>query len=161
MSMATLIAYATKHGVTEKCARELQKRIPGGAELYNLKNGTPDLSKYDSVILGASVYAGMPRKQVKAFALKYADSLAKKKLGLFLCCLSDGEQAQKQMESAYPAELRKVACAQGVLGGGFNVSDMGSFEKFIVKKISGADVKDSLNVRQDVMEKFVKAFSVA
>ena len=158
--MATLIAYATKHGITEKCAKELQKRIPN-AELWNLKNGTPDPAKFDAVILGASIYAGMPRKQVKSFAAKYGAELIKKKLGLFLCCMADGEQAQKQMEAAFAPELRKAACAQGVLGGGFNVSDMGSFEKFIVKKISGADVKDSLNLHQDVMETFVKAFGAA
>ena len=155
--MATLIAYATKHGITEKCAKELQKRIPG-AELWNLKNGTPDPAKYDAVILGASIYAGMPRKQVKSFAAKYGAELTKKKLGLFLCCMADGEQAQKQMEAAYTPELRKAACAQGVLGGGFNVSDMGSFEKFIVKKVSGKEVQDGVAVRQNVMEDFVKAF---
>ncbi len=159
--MATLIAYASKHGVTEKCAKELQKRLPGGADLFNLKNGTPDLSKYDAVVLGTSVYAGMPRKQLKNFAAKFQDSLSKKKLGLFLCCMSDGEQAKKQLEAVYSSDLRKAACAQGVLGGGFNVSDMGTFEKFIVKKISGAEVKDSLNLRQDVMESFVKVFGKA
>ncbi len=159
--MATLIAYATKHGITEKCARELQKRLAGGADLWNLKNGMPDLSRYDAVILGVSVYAGMPRKQIKTFAKEHEAELAKKKLGLFLCCLSDGEQAQKQMEAAYPQGLRGAAIAQGVLGGGFNVSDMGAFEKFIVKKISGADVKDSLNLRQDVLEKFLQAFGAA
>ncbi len=159
--MATLITYASKHGITEKCAKELQKRLSDGADLWNLKNGIPDLSKYDAVILGGSVYAGMPRKQMKSFTAKYGAELTRKKLGLFLCCMADGEQAQKQMEAAYPAELRKAACAQGVLGGGFNVSDMGAFEKFIVKKISGAEVKDSLNLRQDVMESFVKAFGMA
>ena len=159
--MATLIAYATKHGVTENCAKELQKRLSCGAELCNLKNSTPDLAKYDSVILGVSVYAGMPRKQMKSFVAKHGTELAKKKLGLFLCCLSDGEQAEKQMDAAYTPELRKAACVQGVLGGGFNVSDMGIFEKFIVKKISKTEVKDSLNVRQAVMENFVKTFGKA
>lgn len=159
--MATLIAYATKHGVTENCAKELQKRLPGGADMLNLKKGTPDLAKYDTVILGVSVYAGMPRRQMKAFIAAHGAELLKKKLGLFLCCLADGEQGQKQMEAAYTPELRKAAAAQGVLGGGFNVSDMGAFEKFIVKKISGAEVKDSLNIRQDVMESFVKAFGQA
>jgi menaquinone-dependent protoporphyrinogen oxidase len=156
-----LIAYATKHGVTENCAKELQKRLSCGAELYNLKNSTPDLAKYDSVILGVSVYAGMPRKQMKSFVTKHGTELAKKKLGLFLCCLSDGEQSEKQMDAAYTLELRKAACVQGVLGSGFNVCDMGTFEKFIIKKISKAEVKDSLNVRQAVMENFVKAFGKA
>jgi len=159
--MATLIAYATKHGVTENCAKELQKKLSGGAELCNLKDSTPDLAKYDTVILGVSVYAGMPRKQMKSFVAKHGAELAKKKLGLFLCCLSEGEQAEKQMDAAYTPELRKVARVQGVLGGGYNVSDMGAFEKFIVKKISGAEVKDSLNVRQEVMDNFVKVFSKA
>jgi menaquinone-dependent protoporphyrinogen oxidase len=157
MNMATLIAYATKHGCTEKCAKELQKQL-GQGELWNLKNGEPDLSKYDTVILGASVYAGMPRKPIKAFAQKYGAELTKKKLGLFLCCMADGEQAKKQMEAAYPPELRSAARAQGVLGGGFILSDIGGFEKFIVKKVSGKDVEDGLTVRQNVMDAFIKAF---
>lgn len=159
--MATLIAYATKHGVTEKCAKELQKRIPGGAELWNLNSGTPDLKKYDAVILGVSVYAGMPRKQIKSFVAKYGAELQKRKLGLFLCCMAEGEQVQKQMEAAYTPELRKAACVQGVLGGGFNVSDMGFFEKFIIKKISGKEVVDTFSIHQDVMEEFIKAFGAA
>ena len=156
--MATLIAYATKHGVTEKCAKELQKRIPGGAELCNLKDGSPDLSRYDTVILGSSVYAGMPRRQVKAFAAKNAESLSKKKLGLFLCCMADGEQAEKQMDAAFTPALRKVSRAQGVLCGGFNTSHMNFIEKFAVEKISGKKVEDSFSLRQDVMDAFVKAF---
>ena len=157
--MAILIAYATKHGVTENCARELQKMLPGGAELCNLNNSMPDLAKYDTIILGTSVYAGMPRRQMKSFVAKHGAQLSKKKLGLFLCCLSEGEQAEKQMDAAFTPELRKAACVQGVLGSGFNASDMGAIEKFIIKKISGApQVKDSLNLRQDVMESFIKAF---
>ena len=156
--MATLIAYATKHGVTEKCAKELQKRIPGGAELCNLKDGSLDLSRYDTVILGSSVYAGMPRRQVKAFVAKNVESLSKKKLGLFLCCMADGEQAEKQMDAAFTPALRKVSRAQGVLGGGFNTSHMNFIEKFAVEKISGKKVEDSFSLRQDVMDAFVKAF---
>ena len=155
--MATLIAYATKHGCTEKCAKELQKQL-GKAELWNLKNGEPDLTKYDTVILGTSVYAGMPRKPLKAFVQKYGAELAKKKLGLFLCCMADGEQAIKHMQDAYSPELRSAARAQGVLGGGYILSDMGAFEKFIVKMVSGKNVEDSFAVRQDVMDEFVKAF---
>ncbi len=155
--MATLIAYATKHGCTEKCAKELQKQL-GKAELWNLKNGEPDLSKYDTVILGASVYAGMPRKPIKSFAQKHGAELAKKKLGLFLCCMADGEQEKKQMAAAYSEELRSAARAQGVLGGGFILSDMGGFEKFVVEKVSGKKAEDGFTVRKDIMGEFVKAF---
>lgn len=158
--MATLIAYATKHGCTEKCARELQKQL-GKADLWNLKDGEPDLSKYDTVILGASVYATMPRKPIKAFAQKHTQELKSKKLGLFLCCMADGEQGEKQLAAAYPPELRSAARAKGVLGGGFNISDMGTFERFVVQKVSGKEAKDGFTLRQDVLDGFVKAFGKA
>ena len=158
MSMATLIAYATKHGVTEKCAFALKAALPGGADLVNLKERTPDLQKYDIVILGASVYAGMPRKQVKAFAANHAAELKQKKLGLFLCCMAGGEQAEKQLDAAYTPELRKAASAQGVLGGGFYTSKMNFIEKFAVEKISGKKVEDCFDIHEDVMDAFVKAF---
>jgi menaquinone-dependent protoporphyrinogen oxidase len=48
--MKTLIAYATKTGTTEKCAKMLAEKL-GSADLFNLSNGTPDLSKYDMVII--------------------------------------------------------------------------------------------------------------
>ncbi len=155
--MAILIAYTGKHGTTQKCANALKARLPG-AEVWDLKSSEPDLTKYDAVILGGSVYAGMPRKRLKAFAAGQEAALAKKKLGLFLCCMADGEQAQKQMEAAYPASLLKTAAAKGVLGGGFCVSDMNFFEKFIVKKIDGKEPKDSFILRDDTLDAFVKAF---
>ncbi len=156
--MAVLIAYATKHGMTEKCAKTLQTVLPGGADVVNLKDRTPNLQKYDTVILGASVYAGMPRKQIKAFVANHAAELKKKKLGLFLCCMAGGEQAEKQLDAAFTSELRQAALAQGVLGGGFNTSHMNFIEKFAVEKISGKKVEDSFTLHEDVMEAFAKAF---
>ena len=159
MSMATLIAYATKHGVTELCAKELQADLACGAELINLKERTPDLRKYDTVILGASVYAGMPRKQMKAFVANNAAELKMKRLGLFLCCMADGEQAQKQMDAAFTPELRKAALAQGVLGGGFHTAKMNFIEKFAVEKITGKKVEDSFDIYEDVLGSFIQAFA--
>ena len=158
MNMATLIAYATKHGVTEMCAKELQADLPHGADLANLKESTPNLSKYDTVILGASVYAGMPRKQIKAFVVSNAAELKKKKLGLFLCCQAGGEQAEKQLDAAFTPELRKAARVQGVLGCGFHTVKMNFLEKFVVEKISGKKVEDSFEIHEDVLDAFVKAF---
>ncbi len=155
--MAILIAYTGKHGSTEKCANALKARLPG-AEVWDLKKGEPDITRYDAVILGGSVYAGMPRKQLKAFAIKQEAGLTKKKLGLFLCCMADGEQAQKQMEAAYPASLLETAAAKGVLGGGFCVSTMNFFEKFIIKKVSGKEPADGFALRDETMDAFVKAF---
>ncbi len=36
--MSTLIAYATKHGCTEKCAKKVANKLPDAVELKNLKN---------------------------------------------------------------------------------------------------------------------------
>ena len=159
--MALLIAYATKHGVTEKCAKALKTSLAGGADLVNLKDRTPNLAKYDAVILGASVYAGVPRKQIKAFVAQHAQVLKKKKLGLFLCCQADGEQAEKQMDAAFTPELRREATAQGVLGNGFQVDTMNFLEKFVIKKVSGKAPEDSFTINKDVFDAFERAFGQA
>lgn len=153
--MAALIAYATKHGFTKNCAQELQKRLQGGADLWDLKSGRPDLSKYDRVILGSAVYIGQARKEMKEFIAAEKDELAKKQLGLFLCCTREGAEAKNQMDFAYPVELRNAAKAQGFLGGAYDFGKMGFFEKMIVKKVAG--VKESTTIWQkDALEKFVQ-----
>ena len=159
--MAALIAYATKHGMTERCARALEKRLPGGGDLWNLKDGAPDLSGYDAVILGTSVYAGMPRKEFKQFVAAHGAALAEKRLGLFLCCMLEGEQAQRQLEAIFPPELRGAARAQGVLGGGIQPAAMNFWERIIIRMVSGEALRERFSLHELALEHFAQAFGEA
>ena len=66
--MKVLIAYRSKYGTCEKAARMLAERIPGELVLADLKRDRPgDLSAFDMVLIGGSIYAGMIQKEVRTF----------------------------------------------------------------------------------------------
>lgn len=62
-----------------------------------------------------------------------------KTLGLFLCCLFEGDVALKQFEDAFPENLRNKAIAHGLFGGELDFSKMNIIEKAIVKKVANVD----------------------
>lgn len=101
--MGTLILYATKYGAAEKIAKHIAERL-GHAVLHDLKqNDTPALSEFDTIIIGSSIYAGMIRKEAKAFLLKNADILREKKIGIFLSSMNiDEDKGKTYFETNFP-----------------------------------------------------------
>ncbi len=114
--MSTLIAYATKYGFTKTCAELLAKKLDEKADICDLTGNRPDLTGYDTIILGGSIYAGKIRKPVTRFCTENLNTLKGKKLGLFICGMADGDDARKQFESSFPEELLAVAAAKESFG---------------------------------------------
>jgi menaquinone-dependent protoporphyrinogen oxidase len=161
LSVNTAIVYMTKHGCTEKAAQILMEKLGGDVAAVNLKSaGEPDLSQYDTVIIGGSIYAGKIQVRVTKFIEKHREVLLTKRLGLYLCCMFDGETAGKQFEEAYPWELRDHACATGLFAGELDFSKMNFFERKIVKKV--ANIEESVS-RLDscAIEEFAQKMSEA
>ena len=152
--MKTLIAYSTTHGCTEKTAYELADFLGGESSVLNLKKTRiDDLNDFDRVIIGGSIHAGQIQKQVKNFCHKNLEILKNKELGLFICCMENGETAQKQLMEAFPEELHKVAKASAIFGGAFEFEKMNFLQKMIVKKV--AKIKHSTSkVDHDAIKKF-------
>lgn len=143
--MNTLIVYATKHGTAEKCAKIMLEKISGEVDLYNLKYIKDiDISKYDKVIIGGSIYAGKIQKIVMEFCLKYIEELKKKKIGLFICCMNKKSE-DIQLNSSFPQELLGVAEAKVNFGGEFRFKEMNFFEKLVVKMVSKSLAKEDNN----------------
>lgn len=96
--MATAIIYATgmtKHtkAVADYMARQLK------ADVFNLKEITKiDLKDFDTVVFGTGIHAGKPYKQVVEFIANNKDTLASKKLHLFIDCMYNGEKGDKQRD---------------------------------------------------------------
>ncbi|MGM0566754.1 MAG: flavodoxin domain-containing protein, partial [Bacteroidota bacterium] len=136
--MRTAIVYASKHGTTEKVARQIQQNLgQEKAQLFNLKNNPKfDLSHFEQVILGGSIHAGQIQKRLKDYYQKNIPELLEKRLGLFLCCMHE-EEAENQFNNAYPEVLRNQAISSKVMGGEFRFDKMNFFERVIVKKIAG------------------------
>ena len=157
--MKTLIIFATKHGCTDKCTHKLKDRLTGEIEVLNMNNSDAiHLEKYDMIIIGGSIHAGRIQKSIKMFCLNHLDELKKKKTGLFICCMEEGEKAIKQLNEAFPEELVKHASAVGVFGGEFNFQKMNFIEKFIVKKIAKVSTSVS-KISEENIAKFVEQIS--
>ena len=154
--MKSLIVYCSSHGTTEKAVRFLSDGLKGEVLAVDLKREKVkyDLRDYDTVIIGGSIHVGNVQRKIKQFISYNLDTLLEKEVGLFLCCMRDGETAIEQFNNAFPQELRKNSAAMGLFGGEFLLSEMNFFEKQIVKKVSGATM-DQSNLDYDAIKEFV------
>ena len=135
--MKTLIVYATTHGCTEECAMKIKDGLEDETTLVNIKKASvPNLHDFDTILIGGSIHAGMIQRKLKKFCKKNEALLLDKKLGLFLCCMEEGEKAQEQFENAFPQKLRDHAVAKGFFGGAFRFDRMNAIEKAIIKKVA-------------------------
>lgn len=158
--MNTLIVYCSSHGTTEKSARLISENIEGNVLAVDLKRDKLffDLNDFDAVIIGGSIHAGEIQKKIRQFIKNHQVELLKKELGLFLCCMREGEEAVGQFNNAFPHDLRKNSVAMGLFGGEFLVSKMNFFERQVVKKVDGVTSDESRLDIQSIME-FVSRFN--
>lgn len=135
--MRTLIVYATKHGSAEKCAKLLASQLSGETVLCHLgKDKEPDLKEFDQIIVGGSIYVGKIRPKAANFIKRNQAVLLNKKLGLFVCCMATGSDAETEIKAVFPPELQNHASFVGSLGGGFNFSNMNWLEKKMIIMIN-------------------------
>lgn len=154
--MKTAIIYATKHGCSDKCAQTLANELDVNTKLFNLESDKKiELTSYDTIIIGGSIHAGTLNKKVKSFIDKNHNSLSEKKLGLFLCCMYEGEKALEQFQDVFPETLRNKAQAHGLFGGELNFEKMSFLEKAIVKKIANVE-KSVSNINYSNIKSFAK-----
>ncbi|MDG5790002.1 flavodoxin domain-containing protein [Evansella sp. AB-P1] len=158
--MRNVIVYCTSHGTTEKAATKLADLLQGEVKLLNLKDydAVLDLSEFDTVIIGASIHIGNIQRKMKQFMNENYNDLVKKRLGLFLCCMREGEIAEQQFEDAFPQELREISIDNALFGGEFLISKMNFFERLIVKKVSGT-TEDTFSLNERRIEEFADAFN--
>jgi menaquinone-dependent protoporphyrinogen oxidase len=127
----TLIAFATKHGTTKKCAQILAEKM-SGAVLADLKTEKPDPAEYECVIIGGSIYMGRLRKEARKYIAKYKEQLKKKKLGLFICSGSV-ENLNQYLQTNIDKDIIDCAQAKIAFGGLFDISVMKGMDKMIAQ----------------------------
>jgi menaquinone-dependent protoporphyrinogen oxidase len=153
--MKTLIVYCSSHGTTERAASLVAEYLEGEVLSVDLKRDKVhfELDDFDTVIIGGSIHAGSIQRRIRQFMAKYHAELLEKELGLFLCCMREGELAIEQFNNAFPQELRKNSAAMGLFGGEFLVSKMNFFERQVVKKVDGV-VEDRSNLDNKAIMEF-------
>ncbi|MEI6845492.1 MAG: flavodoxin domain-containing protein [Candidatus Firestonebacteria bacterium] len=153
--MKTAICYSTRHGATKKCAELLKFKLLG-AELVDVKEKPDfDLSPYDTVIIGGSVQAGTVKRELKKFCQVNRKLLFQKKLGLYICCMYEGEKAQHEIQMNFPGELYENAVATDYFGGIFDLAKLNFFERIIVKLVAGIK-ENRFNIKEDRIAKFAE-----
>ncbi|MBU1011901.1 MAG: flavodoxin domain-containing protein [Bacteroidetes bacterium] len=143
--MMIAIIYISKHGTTETVALKLHKLL-NSEEVHHIDlraNKNPDISQYNKIILGGSIHAGMIQRRMKSFCESNLESLLKKEIALFLCCMEEGEKAIEQFNNAFPEILRMHSIKNEIIGGEFLFDKMNFLEKAIVKKIAG--IKENIS----------------
>jgi menaquinone-dependent protoporphyrinogen oxidase len=158
--MKSLIVFCSTHGTTAKAAHLLRKQIEGDVIVINLEKTKlhSDLELFDSVIIGGSIHAGSIQGKIKKFMKENDDVLQRKNLGLFLCCMREGEEAFKQFDNVFPHQLRELAVAKGLFGGEFVFSRMNFFEKIIARSVSGS-TDDKSNLDEEAIREFATTFN--
>ncbi|WP_394697619.1 flavodoxin domain-containing protein [uncultured Sunxiuqinia sp.] len=93
----------------------------GYVTLKNLKEDrNPCFEDYDLVIIGGSIHAGQIQRRVREFRENNTEKLGLKEIGLFICCMMQGEQAQEQLNNAFPEKLHQYAKSKAILGSEYN-----------------------------------------
>ena len=142
--MNTLIVYATQYGFTADCAASLKQQLDGEVTLIDLAKQTmPNLTGYDAVAVGGSIYMGKVQAQVSAFCSEHESELLQKPLGLFLCC-GLPQNLEQIMAASFPETLRKHAKASGCFGGELRTNRMKPMHKFIANMMQKAGAKDGI-----------------
>lgn len=133
----TLIVFASQHGTTRKCAQELFEALDGRVDLCDLTKRAilPDISIYDTVIIGGSIYSGVIQESISTFCNTNAEILQQKKLGLFITCMYSGKKAQAQLDAAFPSGISKKALVRSYFGGEINKSKLSFWERIIANQM--------------------------
>lgn len=158
----TLIVYASDHGTVEKSARELFRLLDGKVDMCNLnrREYLPDLTTYDTIILGGSIHSGKIQDVIAAFCNEHLNLLAGKRVGLFVNCLYSGEKAEMQLDAAFPELLNQKAIVRDYFGGEVDELKLSFWERIITKQmIEKEDLVVALS--KEKMERFANIISSA
>lgn len=158
--MKSLIVFCSTHGTTAKAAHILRKQIEGDVIVVNLERTKlhSDMDLFDSVIIGGSIHGGSIQAKMKKFMKEHRDVLPRKNLGLFLCCMKEGLEANEQFDYVFPHVLREAAIVKGLFGGEVIFSKMNLFEKIIVKNVSHLK-DDTSHLDLDAISEFARTFN--
>lgn len=143
--MRTAIIYSSKNGTTEKVANMIAEKIRTNNDvtLISLSSTSkPDLSSYEKVILGTSIYAGRPRIKMRKFCRRYRDILQSKTIGLFICGMRPTNK-EAELRGAYPEYLHSIAKAEDFMGGELLFEKMPFFRRRLMKRMSKNDTSVS------------------
>lgn len=148
-----LVLYRSRYGTTERYARWLAERLD--ARAVDLRQaGRLPLADCELILLGTAVYAGSALRGVASFCERNRAVLAGKPVGLFICCLYEGEKAQAQLQAAFPEWLFLQAFGGWALGGEILLKKLRPLDRFLARRVAGV-TGDVSRVKPEALEPIV------
>jgi menaquinone-dependent protoporphyrinogen oxidase len=136
--MSVLIAYRTRYGTTGKCAGLLRDRLSAETHIADLKRERePEIEPHDTVILGGSIYGGTIQQDLISFCEYHREALLERRVGLYLCCLYQGEKARQQIHATYPSWLVAHASLMSSFGGEIEIGQLSLLDRLVVRNLFG------------------------
>jgi len=157
--MKTLIIYASKYGCTADCADYLKGKLSGDVTLIDINKADEhiELQKFDTVIIGGSIYAGQLSKKLRMFCKNNIEVLHKKRVGIFLCC-AETDKANEFFSANFPSGLLEHAIITRVFGSEARLEKMKFAHKAILKAVTKGDFS-SFRISHENIDQFAKAFN--
>lgn len=135
--MNVLIAYASKYGAVQRVSEALYQKLEVPTTMVNLRvSAAPELSPYDTVVVGGSIYAGRILPSVPRFVERHREELLKKRVFLFVSCLYDGEKGLEQLREAFPAWLQVHALGSHNVGGEIILDKLRFLDRLIIRNFA-------------------------
>ena len=155
--MSSLILFASRHGSVANAALILAGIIDSEVLVAQFgMDEIPDISRFDSVMIGGSIYIGKVQKEVKAFCESNIDELNGKNLGIFICAGEENpEKRETTLKGNFPSLLLDSANAKGWFGREVHIEDMGFLEKLALRFAKGTRRSYS-----DLREENIKEFAL-
>ncbi|NLZ94341.1 MAG: hypothetical protein GX921_00760 [Bacteroidales bacterium] len=151
----TIIVYASRHGTTAEYAKNLLKLLDGNVDLCSLDervDSLPDMSFYDTIVIGGSIHYGKNSKIVVSFAKNNIELLSTRRLGLFVTSYFDGDKAIEQLSRAYPKELLDKAIVADYFDGELLYPKLNFFEKIVAKVVLKAEELQPLIAKSKIID---------
>lgn len=154
--MSVLIAYATKYGTTKRVAEQVAAEVRGASATEIGRDGSPNPGHHDLVVIGGPVYAGKILPAVPKYCEANREALSRMPVAIFISCLYKDEQAQQQLEAAFPPWLLSRAFGKYTVGGAVHMDRLTFFHRMIMKGVmktsEDIDAVDEAGVRKMISE---------
>ncbi|MBN2504855.1 MAG: flavodoxin domain-containing protein [Bacilli bacterium] len=135
--MKTLLLYASKTGSTRHCAELIGDNMENiDFDVLSVKEiRKVDLSNYEQLIIGSSLYMGRINKKLKKYLQAKKEELLEKKLHFFVCGLAQGQEGVELFQKEIPTELFANAVQVRQLGSEIHLDKLNFLYRAIMKKI--------------------------
>lgn len=129
--MKILIVYAGNNDTTQNCAHILKSKL-SDAHVINLAKQQPDISDYDTIIMGSCIRFNEIHNSLRDFIRDNLDLLMKKNTAIYLCC-GFPEKANQYLLHNFPKKLLNKCFSIQCFGGKLKVKPYKIYDMLIMK----------------------------